>query len=159
MKSTGLTSVSRYLTPEEQLDENQQDEEIEEILEEQGIYGEYSKSKGQRVDELLTKLEVERLIPKRVIEETYDFSKPILEHETIEDIRRNYEINKTTDVSVLNSSVFIQTSLGFLEQLEQDGSLSNTQKQKIEDLKFLLERIGNIKINESDMLLKLMEND
>ena len=124
----------------------------------QELYGEFSKSKAERVEELLMRLEIERIIPKRVAEQTLDFTKPILEYETVKDIKREYEITKTTDVSLLNTSIFVQTSLQALDHLKEQN-LTNEQRKKLEDLRFLLTRIGNIKVNESDMLLKIIESN
>jgi len=69
-----------------------------------------------------------------------------------------YEVKKTTDMSLLNSSVFSNLSLAALERMDE-STLSKSQQNKLSELKFLLRRIGNIKINESALLLKLFENN
>jgi hypothetical protein len=69
-----------------------------------------------------------------------------------------YEVKKTTDMYLLNSSVFSNLSLAALERMDE-STLSKSQQNKLSELKFLLRRIGNIKINESALLLKLFENN
>ena len=105
---------------------------------------------------MLTKFEIERIIPKHVSDSTFDFSKPRLDHESIDDIAAEFEIGKTTDTKQFNSGIFVQVAIQALNNMDT-STLGKVDQKKHSELKYLLQRIGNIKVNEADLLAELME--
>ena len=64
------------------------------------------------------RMEIDRIIPKTVLEETFDFEKPNLDLNSVEDIRKIFEIEKTSDYSQFNSSIFVDIALKKLELID-----------------------------------------
>lgn len=120
----------------------------------------YGNDQGQQeaitVQDLLTKFEIERLIPKDVVDETFDLNSPSLQYKTVDELKLDYEVNKTTDASQFNSGLFINIAAQSLSNMDT-SNFTIEEMKRFEELEFLLQRIGNIKINESDLLVKLFE--
>ena len=120
------------------------------------MYGSNSLGDSMKVEDLLTKLEIERIIPKEVSESLFDFSKPYLDVSSVQEMKDQFEIEQITDPTQFNSAIFVKIALQTLDNLDTAG-FSIADKKKYEELMFLLKRIGNVKVNEGKMFKKLIE--
>ena len=109
-----------------------------------------------KVEDLLTKLEIERIIPKEVSDSLFDFSKPNLDVSSVQQMKDQFDVEQISDPSQFNSAIFVKIALQTLDNLDTSG-FSIADKKKYDELMFLLKRIGNVKVNEGQMFKKLIE--
>lgn len=85
------------------------------------MYGASSTRKSVLAKEFLREQHVERLIPKRFLENLHRFETPKLEHESVKGIREDYESTKKVDFDVLNTSIFSEVYREKIERMIEEG--------------------------------------
>lgn len=149
--------VRRILISDRDVNDDKLEEEYENLDSGSSkLYGAMAEYKATKVQDLLKRFEVEKIIPKELSEQIFNFSEPVLSHPTVEHIRELYIINKTTDVTQFNSGIFVEIASQIISNMDT-SKFSSKDLQKHKDLVFLLERIGNVKVNEAELLSKLMD--
>jgi len=121
-----------------------------------GMYGLSSNAKLTKAKDFLLKTNIEKLFPKELLEDAFKFEKPYLETSSIADIKARHEAFKNSDPSSLNGSIFVDTLRARLESIDK-SKLSSKDKAALDDLVFLLERIGEMKIPEARLLSRVFD--
>lgn len=120
------------------------------------MYGLAPDLKAIRARDFLMKANIEKIFPKDLLEQTFKFDKPQMQYSNVDEIKLRHEATKDFDISILNGSVFLEAVKEQLSQLNT-ASLSATDKRNLSDLTFLLERVGEVRVEEGRLLSRLFD--
>ena len=120
------------------------------------IYGLSSNSRLTKAKDFLLRTNIEKLFPKDLVDQTFNFDNPYMDYTDIKELKENYAAFKDTEPASLNGSIFVDALLAKLERLNKT-KLNDKEKQGLDDLIFLLERIGEIKVAEARLLSRLFD--
>lgn len=120
------------------------------------IYGLATSKSYTKAKDFLLKSNIESIFPKEIVERAFSFDQPFLEEGSIDELKNKYEAFKSGNPDNLNGSIFVETLKAKLSQLDT-ASLTDKDRKGLDDLLFLLDRIGEIKIGEARLLARLFD--
>jgi hypothetical protein len=120
------------------------------------MYGVGKSSSYTKTRDFLLKTNIEKIFPKEVIDKAFDFSQARLEESDIDELKLKYTAFKEGDLNALNGSIFVDALKAKLKSIE-GSKLNDSDRKSLDDLYFLLDRIGEIKIVEARLLARLFD--
>jgi hypothetical protein len=120
------------------------------------MYGVGQGNSYTKTRDFLLKTNIEKIFPKEFIDTAFDFSQNHLDDGNIDELKLKYQAFKEGDLNSLNGSIFVDAIKMKLKQIDQ-SKLSSSDKKSLDDLFFLLDRIGEIKIVEARLIARLFD--
>jgi hypothetical protein len=120
------------------------------------LYGINPDKKIILAKDFLLKTNIEKLFPKDLVEQAFGFDEPFLEEQNIEEMRLKKKAMEQSNTESMNNSIFVEQAKKSLQAIKRED-LSAKDKKTLEDLFFLLDRIGEIKIQEPKLFSKLFD--
>ena len=73
----------------------------------------------------------------------------------IEDLKKDVELNSPENPNNLNNSFFSDFLIDQLDKLQEGKEMSGNNKRRVKDLKYLVEKIGTLNIDEPQLLQEI----
>lgn len=143
--------------PTEELEQEFEEEFAESQDKEKFLYGGSRGKRAIEATELLKMTTIDSLIPVDEIQKARTFRELKLDFNSIDAIQEVDLIPDHENPQKLNTSAMIEAYKKALGEVETGESLSRKEKSKLQDIKKLLNKIGEIRVEEGRLLMKVFE--
>lgn len=121
------------------------------------LYGLSQDAEAIEIAKFLRDNPIKSFVPESEIEDAVNFKKPRIRYNSVEDMEDADNLDPETDYHQLDSTAIVEIQKKALDELDSREGLSRKDRSKIKDLKKLLTRIGEFRVQEPRLLMKIFE--
>jgi len=121
------------------------------------IYGRWRETDAIDAEEFIHNNTIESFIPESEIKQARNFDKASIKYQAELDSRKQEETSQEENYNKLNSTPLAAAYKRELEELAKTESLTRKEMNKIQEIRKLLTKVEEIRVDEGRLLLKVFE--